>query len=65
MNLPSSSLWVIGFAELLPRIRRGLAAMTGGLWKLFLVGLDQLAEQLPRFGFERTDKGEVSLGVPV
>jgi hypothetical protein len=65
MSFPSSSSWVIGFADLLPRIRRGVAAVTGGFCKLSLVRLDQLAEQLPRFGFELTDEGEVSFGVPV
>jgi hypothetical protein len=29
------------------------------------IRLDQLAEQLPRLGFELTDEGEVTFGVPV
>jgi hypothetical protein len=40
-------------------------AGAGGFYKPFLIRLAQAVQQLPRFGFELADEGEVAFGVPV
>jgi hypothetical protein len=41
------------------------AAGAGGFYKPLLIRLAQAVQQLPRFGFELADEGEVAFGVPV